>query len=295
MDSNKSNPTLGIVVPVSSMAGKLNKLEEWVARTEGLPVEIVLVHDFKDQQTQKELENLVAGAHQIPLRLFRVEYGNPGETRNFGLEKISAKWVQFADSDDELDVASSLKAIDAARIQSEILVTNYLESSLINSEERILRHGGSLLRVSLNPGVWRMIFKRDLLSNVRFSKHRMGEDQLFLLDLDFYHRNLEFSDLFTYKYFTGNENQLTNNRRAISEIKALIFEISEKYSTLIRKNDKYASIMIARLILTLLKLESSDSVKGALLLLFKILNRFSFMGRISVIRSLFVVYLRRIS
>ena len=282
-------------MPVSSMAGKLKKLEEWVSRTKGLPVEIVLVHDFKDQQTQKELENLVAGAHQIPLRLFRVEYGNPGETRNFGLEKISAKWVQFADSDDELDVASSIKAIDAARIQSEILITNYLESNLINSEESILRHGESLLRISLNPGVWRMIFKRDLLSNVRFSKYRMGEDQLFLLDLDFYHRNLEFSNLFTYKYFTGGENQLTNNRSAISEIKALIFEISEKYLTLSRKNDKYASIMIARLILTLLKLESSDSIKGALLLLFKILNHFSLMGRVSVIRSLFVVSLRRIS
>ena len=139
-----------------------------------------------------------------------------------------------------------------------------------------------------------MIFKIDAISDVRFSRYLMGEDQLFLLELNFFQQNLEFSDLFTYKYFTGSQHQLTNNRGAIAEINALIFQITEKYPELRGENDKFVSIMIARLILTLIKYESSVSIWSARGLFFEILGRFTFTGKISIMRSLFVIFLRRI-
>ena len=270
-----SNPILGIVVPVSRMAGKLQRLEEWVLASEGLPIEIVLVHDFRDQETQNELEDLVTRAEKISLRLFKVEFGNPGETRNFGLEKISATWVQFVDSDDQINISSSLEAINSANENSEVLISNYTESNLITLEDKPRQHSRSLLRVALNPGIWRMIFNINAISVVRFSRHRMGEDQLFLIELNFFQRKLEFSDALTYKYFVGGGHQLTNDRGAISEIKDLIFQISQKFPSLNGKNDRFVSIMIARLTLTLIKFESAASIWSAIMLFSKILSRFT--------------------
>jgi glycosyltransferase involved in cell wall biosynthesis len=293
MDLAKSNPILGIVVPISRMAGNLGRLEEWVLGSEGLPVEIVLVHDFKDQETQNELENLVTRANKISLRLFKVEFGNPGETRNFGFEKISAKWVQFVDSDDQLNISSSLEAINSANINSDVLITNYTESNLITSHEKPCQHNRSLLRVSLNPGIWRMIFNIQVISDVRFRRYRMGEDQLFLLELNFFQQNLEFSDSLTYKYFIGGEHQLTKDRGAISEIKDVIFQISKKFPELSGINDKFVSIMIARLALTLIKFESTVSIWSALMLFSEILGWFKLRGRVSILRSLLVILLGR--
>jgi glycosyltransferase involved in cell wall biosynthesis len=295
MDLAKSNPILGIVVPISRMAGNLGRLEEWVLGSEGLPIEIVLVHDFKDQETQNELENLVTRANRISLRLFKVEFGNPGETRNFGFEKISAKWVQFVDSDDQIDICSSLEVIKSANTNSDVLITNYAESNLVTSDEKPCHHNSSLLRVALNPGIWRMIFSINAISDVRFSRHRMGEDQLFLIELNFFQRKLEFSDALTYKYFVGGGHQLTNDRGAISEIKDLIFQISQKFPSLNGKNDRFVSIMIARLTLTLIKFESAASIWSAIMLFSKTLSRFTLRGRISILLSLFVIFLRRIA
>lgn len=295
MDLAKSNPILGIVVPISQMAGNLGRLEEWVLGSEGLPIEIVLVHDFKDQETQNELEDLVTKAKKISLRLFKVEFGNPGETRNFGFEKISTKWVQFVDSDDQVNISTSLEVINSADINSDVLITNYTESNLITSVEKPCQHNSSLFRVSLNPGIWRMIFNIHAISGVRFSRYRMGEDQLFLLELNFFQRNLEFFESLTYKYFTGGKHQLTKDRGAISEIKDVIFQISIKFPELIGMNDKFVSIMIARLTLTLIKCESAVSIWSALMLFIEILGRFKLRGRISILRSLFVIFIRRIA
>ena len=45
--STQDFPILAIVVPVSNMAGKLGKLEKWLLASEGYPIEIFLVHEFK--------------------------------------------------------------------------------------------------------------------------------------------------------------------------------------------------------------------------------------------------------
>jgi hypothetical protein len=49
------------------------------------------------------------------------------------------------------------------------------------------------MSIAMDPGFWRMIFRREIIGSVRFTSYKMGEDQLFLLALDFFNRKLFFS------------------------------------------------------------------------------------------------------
>jgi hypothetical protein len=116
----------------------------------------------------------------------------------------------------------------------------------------------------LNPGIWRMIFNIQAISDVRFSRYRMGEDQLFLLELNFFQQNLEFSDSLTYKYFIGGEHQLTKDRGAISEIKDVIFQISKKFPELSGINDKFVSILKQKIFKGFLKTKALNDLKSGI-------------------------------
>ena len=50
---------LSVVVPVTLMHGRLEKLKSWIALSCEYPIKIILVHDYKDEETRKELLGIV--------------------------------------------------------------------------------------------------------------------------------------------------------------------------------------------------------------------------------------------
>lgn len=68
-----------------------------------------------------------------------------------------------------------------------------------------------------NPGIWRWAFKRPIIDGVFFPKLLMGEDQVFLANLNVNWLKVYRAKENVYDYIQGNPSQLTASRLAVND------------------------------------------------------------------------------
>lgn len=243
-------PTLGVVIPVHNMAGRLQNLEKGVveAAEHSLPIKFTFVQDGLDRETQRELSIL---ANKFKTESLQVNFSSPGLTRNRGIERNSSDWIAFWDSDDVGHPIECYNAILEARHSAKVLIGGFR----IIDENNIVKNihpTNNLRAVMLNPGIWRFLFKREIIGDVRFPNYAMGEDQIFLARLNLQEEDIEYFDSCFYSYFTGIKSQATLDHARVFEIKKSIDEIDKliKSSTVAAN---YVYVVRARMILTALK------------------------------------------
>ena len=211
---------LSVVTPISKMAGRLQRLEEWLSRIANSPMEVILIHDRQDEVTGPQIQSLLSKISNPKIQLIEDYFGSPGLARNRGIELAKGKWICFWDSDDlpNLGVALSLIDKDSAS-KADCLVTNFNSVNEISKE--VIAHR---LRVnfedefSLNPGLWRIYFKYSAIADLRFGSLRMAEDQIFLAEFFSKSRDVEIVSDTTYNYFFGESFHLTKNSSALNDL-----------------------------------------------------------------------------
>lgn len=215
--------TLTIVVPISSMAGKLNNLSSWLCEALDFDVEVRLVHDFHDEDTSREVQVLVKQLNNNDIIFIEMKFGSPGLARNHGLKGANSKWVMFVDSDDILELKQVFFLIERAQNNNQILVGNF---RIVNLSDATEAASGKLTRsrvdLAMNPGLWRLILPLSLARQHSFTEHKMGEDQEYLLGLDIFSRDLYFSQNIIYTYYRNNPGQLTSNPEAVLDLSKII-------------------------------------------------------------------------
>ena len=212
-----------IIVPVTKMAGKLSNLRTWLSKITSKRIRVSIIHDFADSRTSLELKGIIDQYPEIDIVLIEEKLQSPGLARNIGLNEQNYEWVSFIDSDDFVDVTALINMIDEAPLGTEVVIGNYLISSAKGTQIiETSKAKNPKLNVALNPGVWRMVFRREVIGLTRFTKYKMGEDQLFLLDLNFFKRKLYFSEQLAYTYFRNIDGQLTSDRQSIKDISNVI-------------------------------------------------------------------------
>jgi hypothetical protein len=96
-----------------------------------------------------------------------------------------------------------------------------------------------------------MAFKTAAIEGANFLDLRMGEDQIFLLDIDISHKKIEFSNEITYSYVTEQAGQLTN-QAGLNSLGAL--SVIQKSLLNSRYNStRFLTIVYMRLFLSSLK------------------------------------------
>jgi hypothetical protein len=131
----------------------------------------------------------------------------------------------------------------------------------------------------MNPGLWRMIFPTTIAQKHRFTEFRMGEDQEFILGVDFFNADVVFSQRILYTYFKGDAGQLTNSVEAISELSQVV-PITISY--LQKSNSKsgfYIAVVLLRQLLTEFK-----QAKGSKPQLLKL--RFVDIGKLGLVKKM---------
>jgi glycosyltransferase involved in cell wall biosynthesis len=225
-------PLLSVIVPITNMAGRLHHLSSWITESSNKPIQIIIIHDIADQVTGIELKELLSKCKLSNIVLIEGKYGNPGYARNAGLKVATGEWCVFWDSDDRPMVNSILLVLMETNLDDEIIigkfnVRNCLDGSVRQYYTQIL----SYKSVAMNPGIWRMIFRRQTISDTKFPSLRMGEDQVFLARLNFGTRKLRFVESIFYQYNLGGSSQLTKSRIAIKDLplaSAIILEHAKK-------------------------------------------------------------------
>jgi len=254
IESKECESKLSVIVPIARMAGRMDLLFSWTERISNNKVQIILVHDKQDERTSVELLNWLAQLQHSNLKLIEGKYNSPGLARNAGIAIANGAWIQFVDSDDLPNIDGSLSLIENAKGTTDILVGRFTYWDSVNNRSwKLVTTQDPKLDLALNPGIWRIIFRRHCALQSQFSHYRMGEDQLFLLENGIFHWDLEFSDLEIYRYTVGHNSQLTAQTWALRELRELIPHTLKAYSRSVAQEEKYVAIVVARQLLTFSK------------------------------------------
>lgn len=218
-----SPKVVSIICPVRNMSGRLQMLEKWIDKlTEDPRAEVVVVHDFSEDATGDELKSICEKNDSVIF--IQGLYGNPGSARNAGLEICTGNWVSFWDCDDEPNTHEFLALIDKIeKVKPDISFGRFsvfnensgvvIEASTWNSaKEKNLRV------VARNPGIWRVVFSRNLLQGMAFKPLRMAEDQIFISEAIMKAGKVDFFDNLIYSYFIGSDRHLTKNPQALQDL-----------------------------------------------------------------------------
>ena len=253
--TSKDELILSIVVPVSNMAGKMKNLRDWISEADSKEIEIILVHDFKDEQTQKELEEIVESFPNLKIFLEKGVWGNPGGPRNHGMSKSSGQWIVFWDSDDLGHVDQVLKSLKVADRLVKFVVGQY-DSRDYQTNQFIspISNTSSKKELAMSPGMWRIAMRREEISNLAFSFEKMGEDQLFLSETNIFNSDTIFVSEHFYTYFKQFPNQLTNNLKSKLTLDKTIYKIKQVAAGQPNSKGKYTKIIEGRLRITLMKI-----------------------------------------
>jgi glycosyltransferase involved in cell wall biosynthesis len=212
---------LSVVVPVTRMSGRLQKLYQWLPTVDTNLIRVIIVHDSQDGTTGLELIQMISELNlEAKVEFVEGTFLSPGKARNAGLKHATTPWIAFWDSDDLPNPDKFLDQIlKADETQSQMVIGNYEE---VTPDGKICHKfvdwAPLELQIALNPGLWRMAFVQLLIENESFVTSKMGEDQIFLAKIFAKRPKIYKSDATLYSYFCDSPTQATKNTFARMEI-----------------------------------------------------------------------------
>jgi glycosyltransferase involved in cell wall biosynthesis len=252
---------LTIIIPVRNMAGKLKPLEESITAALCAGIQVSVIHDKADDQTEIELRRFFAHQDHSQMSLLTGVYNSPGGARNSGILGVKTDWVTFWDSDDRPEVENLVQLYELVEQSSaDVGIGDYTEINLsYQSSSRHYRNESQELNsLALAPGIWRMIFRTKLVVESPFQSLLLAEDQIMLSDLQITKRKIVFLNAVVYNYLSGNPESLTGQSRKTGDLVESISHILLNIENQASKNQReFDWIMLAKQALTLLKYGNS--------------------------------------
>jgi len=277
MKNDPEQMLLSVIVPIGDMAKRLQFVESWLNQVNKYSLQVILVHDQTFLNVGTELRELVRSVNTSKVMLVQGVFGNPGSARNAGLEIATGDWVGFWDSDDTPNIKNIFEAINISQQYDEVLVGNFSVFDIKTMEQRTpIKKVNGINSVAMNPGIWRMIFRRSMISDMRFPSLRMGEDQVFLSNLNFGIRKLRFFESIFYQYNLGSTSQLTKSKLALKDLplaSALILDHAKKAQ---RKQSVFDLQLVFRQQITIIKNGDFKLKVSILKFIREYLKKFSF-------------------
>jgi glycosyltransferase involved in cell wall biosynthesis len=248
-----------IIIPVFDIDRNIKNLSSFIGDNIIAKCEKIIIHDLADQQDSSELRKVVELVSEI--RVIDAWCDSPGYARNKGLELATKDWVVFWDADDspvlsefavfmqELDMSE--KTVGVASYQVTDFQGKVLSSRKLNCSE-ILEKNYELM---INPGLWSWGFKKGLIGETRFKEHKLGEDQIFLAELNVFDKNIYKSERLIYIHRLGSGKQLTFSPKYTVELLATAQYALKLSKTVELKTRKYCKVLASVSLLVFVKRE----------------------------------------
>jgi glycosyltransferase involved in cell wall biosynthesis len=211
-------PYLSVVIPLHTIDSRLPRLIECINDALSKKIQIVLVLDgllASDEKFPIEFQKLKSDSN---FSFIEVNFMNPGESRNAGLQAVNGVWISFWDSDDIPHIDQFLnmcRSADKKRRPIAVggfrLVNNTPTHSAIQNHPLNRSTVGNLIEILRYPGIWRWSFSRRIIAENKFPASSMGEDLFFLTSLNLSLREIFFSREIVYSYYQWSKTQLTTN------------------------------------------------------------------------------------
>lgn len=272
--------TFSAIIPVSVKANNYGNLIQWLDCQDITLVDVIVVLDEADasieQKTEANKSFLTFGINTIS-----GDFGSPGLARNAGLCVSTSDWVAFWDADDLPLIGNFLHMVKRADLHGfDVCVGGYILKNVMSGSTeyhelpRVNYTDKLPTLLGKDPGIWRFAFRKVVIEK-EFTKIKMGEDQIFLLENNVFNSEIHVEHSFVYCYFYGGEKQATSDKSLIKDLKTAV-EISSNYviKAGVSSQSRFAVMLLIKQLLTAMK-------KGSIRLKFW------------AVRSLFKMFIRR--
>jgi hypothetical protein len=269
MNFTLDKPVLRAIIPITLMSGRMENLKTFLEESKRTTIKVTLVHDHRDEETSKELREIILALNSPSIDLIEGQFGSPGAARNAALKSRNSDWVTFWDSDDLPSPTSYFDLVEKANSLGKKFAVGQFEClQLPERYELNQKKCKTLIQVGVYPGLWRWAFNLNRIKHLHFSEYLMGEDQLFLAMCAPTKDEVFISKRSIYTYFQGVEGQLTSRKDAISDL----IRVSQIMQNELRKANSmqctFIFVMVIKQLITLKKqqlLTNSQFVRQILL------------------------------
>lgn len=244
------------VIPVTDAINRIEILRVWLTDVSSdLPFEFLFILDSTNRHESLIFQEFMDRFEHLQYRIIETNAKSPGLARNIGIENSSSKWLCFWDSDDYPNPNSIYQEIREISADINVVVGNFESiNTEIPAEEKIISKDSSTKDIfTLNPGLWRFVFSRSVVGELRFTKYRMAEDQLFLCSIALADQNILFSKLTFYTYVKHQYEQLTKSPEALLDLLPVQKLMIELVTTQDKSNYKLTLLALIRITLTGIK------------------------------------------
>jgi glycosyltransferase involved in cell wall biosynthesis len=247
---------LSVVIPIGNLGRDIENLKSIVSAVPKQEVELVLILDTAEKLAFIQLNELCKIERLNNYKILECADRNPGSSRNVGMNAAEGEWIIFCDSDDMPIFSNLLNTISLANDGSDIVIGSFFNEDNfgIRTSQRLIENDPYINwhLVSLNPGVWRWLMRKNLLEHVTFPKLSMGEDQFFLIKLLSTPSQIKFTSEFFYVYRTNTRGSLARNKAKLSDL-SIVIKLEISYIRTIKFQNSTVNNMIFRQIVTLFK------------------------------------------
>jgi len=220
----KDKLDLTIIIPVGGRNPGTHTLTSWFTGEMTRKIDFVFVLDSLDQVQSDAFKEIINQQQSKNIKILEVSCKNPGGARNFGLQEVQTTWVSFCDSDDLPNLQNISDVLNANTVNdSDVIRGRYgINRGSIGAPPRKLERDGDVSNhwdlIAFGPGIWRYLFRTELVRDMKFPELSLGEDQIFLMRAFWSAPKIKQIELNLYTYFTGNPEALTSNHRNLREL-----------------------------------------------------------------------------
>jgi glycosyltransferase involved in cell wall biosynthesis len=162
---------LSVIIPINKFERDYSNLGSIVRASKSLYLEMIFVLDTSEKSAREELEKLCQTENLINYKILKSYGRNPGSSKNMGVLNATGEWILFCDSDDLPNLEIILNHILNAKTDIDVVIGSYETENLkTGSINQIVLNKPNLNweLISMKPGLWRWIIRRNLLSNITF-------------------------------------------------------------------------------------------------------------------------------
>ena len=179
-------PEISVIIPAYNVEKYLEKCMESVLGQRFNDFEILLIDDGAKDRTPQICDKYASLDTRV--KVYHKENGGLSDARNYGLDRMSGRYVTFIDSDDYVDLnylgymfdLIKEKKAQIAIVQGQVLLEKEKPLEIKETEEKVIKAEDAvrmmLLRREATHTSWGKLYDATLWKKIRFPKGQNYED-----------------------------------------------------------------------------------------------------------------------
>lgn len=229
---------LTVVIPCYNSAGYMKKCIEGLL-VGGKEIEILIVNDGSKKDNTAEIADYYAEQYPDIVRAIHKENGGHGSAVNAGIQHATGTYFKVVDSDDWVDEASFIKAIELLKnkltggVALDMLLSNFVYDKQGSSNKKVMHYRDilptdrcfgweSIKEFKINQYILMhsVIYRTQLLRDcgLELPAHTFYVDSIYVYYPLPYVKTMYYLDVNLYHYFIGRDDQSVNEKVMISRI-----------------------------------------------------------------------------